>query len=191
MFYAVDISFDVYGPRVLPPSRVIRLERQRIYGTTESANGFTAVVPESTISNNDESTTTFDIELSDGMHGRGHLLVFSDEIKVYPGKGAGGVCFVVEGTLEHAIRAAVKCMVFSFGRQGEFDLNIFGNEKIRDGLPLMKDLSVEDAMNLQSDDQYYICARQGSNNLKLYSCDPDGGDDGPGILDEYWFLPSV
>lgn len=187
MYYAIDIGLDTYGPPINKTKRIKQLKWQPLpEATLDTAERpiWKATFP------NDESTANVLFTKPDGKVLPGRVIVPSQDVMVYPGKDAGGVCFVIEGTLDDAVRAAVRFIVFSFGRQGEFAVNIYGNATIREGLPLKVNVDYEDAMDLQSDDQSVFFARLSANYLKLKweENSKDSGGAEPRV-DEYLISP--
>ena len=78
----------------------------------------------------------------------------------------GGEAVVIEGTLDEAIHRAA-LMILKKGQQGRFSINIFGHQELPQGIPLNTTLTMEEAEEMQSDDNHFTDARVMVNNMEL------------------------
>ena len=193
MYFNIDIGFDMVGPSILNSNGF--LEGGRIRKVSPSSSPSSAVVsfPD------DVRLNTAVIEYKDGEKKDIRFEAVSTLATIYQKQNsdgtlvaldAGGISYVIEvnegDVWKQVIHSLVRTLVFKFGHQGQFAVNIYVHDSLPVAIPLNKQLTAEQSDDLQNDNQYYIDAHQAQRSLTLHRFQIK--DDSQIFVDEYTYI---
>jgi hypothetical protein len=211
MFYSVDIGYDLCGPPITTPRTVLLHHRgdyviRVVDGNAGEQDAKENVPPApkapletpgdaqrpaawKAVSTDDKNVAKIALLGPAGETLPGKIFFefpwskdFADAISSGKASSDGGEAVAMEGTLDEAVHRAA-LMILKKGRQGNFCVNIFGHETLPADIPLGAALTMDQAEEMQSDDNHYVDARVMVNNMELVLFkQPEEGEDEEKVL---------
>lgn len=179
MFYAIDIGIDYYGPKIVPPNRIYRVQEAKDT-PRESSKILSLILSLNFPNDKDISRATLKDEHGGTRPAR--VTVFSSDITVYKDADenyldGGGTGFVIQDAKsthvsgipsKPIIVALARFLIHSLACQGIFSINIFLHEELPIDVPLQKaGLTTEQMDNLQCANNVFIGGNMTSRSLEL------------------------